>query len=96
MEIVSLDNSEIDSHAALLVEVFSQKTWSEEWELENSHDRLMCYKKAPYFLGLSAIEERELIGFMFGNFEAYQKSSHFIIKEMCVKTEKQRTGVGQN
>ena len=95
MVIVSINNSEIDIHAALLVEVFSKEPWSEKWEFENAYDRLMCYKKAPYFLGLSAIEEGRLIGFMFGNFEPYQTSSHFIIKEMCVKTEKQRTGVGK-
>lgn len=95
MEIASINNSEIDSHAALLVGVFSQEPCSEKWELKKAHDRLMCYQKAPYFSDLSAIEEGELTGFMFGNFEPYQKSSHFIIKEMCVKTERQRSGVGK-
>jgi len=95
MKIVQINNSEIYSHADLLVDVFSQEPWSETWELENAHNRLLCYKNAPYFLGLSAIKKGELIGFLFGNFEPYQKSSQFIIKEMCVKTEKQRTGVGK-
>jgi len=95
MEIVQVKESDIDGHAALLVEVFSQEPWCESWVFENAHDRLLCYKKAPYFLGLSAIENGELIGFVFGNFEPYQKSSQFIIKEMCVKTKKQRTGVGK-
>lgn len=95
MEIVQVNNSDIHSHADLLVDVFSQEPWSETWELENAHDRLLCYKNTPYFLGLSAIENGELIGFIFGNFEPYQKSSQFIIKEMCVKTENQRKGVGK-
>lgn len=95
MKIIQVNESEIDDHAALLVEVFSQEPWCESWEFENAHDRLLCYKKAPYFLGMSAIEKGKLIGFIFGNFEPYQKASQFIIKEMCVKTEKQRTGVGK-
>lgn len=95
MEIVQVNQSNIESHAALLVEVFSQEPWCESWAFENAHDRLLCYKNAPYFLGLSVIENDELIGFMFGNFEPYQKSSQYIIKEMCVKTDKQRTGVGK-
>ncbi len=95
MEIVQVKEPDINNHAALLVEVFSQEPWCENWAIENAHDRLLCYKNAPYFLGLSAIENNELIGFMFGNFEPYQKSSQFIIKEMCVKNEKQRTGVGK-
>lgn len=95
MEIVQVNESDIDAHAALLVEVFSHEPWCENWAFENAHDRLLCYKNAPYFLGLSAIENGELTGFMFGNFEPYQKSSQFIIKEMCVKTKKQRTGIGK-
>jgi aminoglycoside 6'-N-acetyltransferase I len=95
MKIVQVKESDINEHAALLVEVFKQEPWCESWEIENAHDRLQCYKKAPYFLGLSAIEKGELIGFLFGNFEPYQKASQFIIKEMCVKTIKQRSGVGK-
>lgn len=95
MEIVQVKESTIDSHAALLVEVFSQEPWCESWAVENAHDRLLCYQNSPYFLGLSAIVNDELIGFLFGNFEPYQKSSQYIIKEMCVKTKNQRTGVGK-
>ena len=95
MKIVTLNDSEIESHVALIVDVFSQEPWSEIWELENAHDRLLCYKNAPNFLGLSAIVKGELIGFLFGNYEPYQKTSQFIIKEMCIKTERQRTGVGK-
>lgn len=95
MEIVQVKEPDIDGHAALLVEVFSQEPWCESWAFENAHDRLLCYKNAPYFLGLSAIDNGELIGFVFGNFEPYQKSLQYIIKEMCVKTKKQRTGVGK-
>lgn len=95
MEIVQVNQSDIKSHAALLVEVFSQEPWCETWTLGNAPERLLCYKNAPHFLGLSAIKNDELIGFVFGNFEPYQKSSQFIIKEMCVKTDKQRTGVGK-
>ncbi|MBL1277545.1 MAG: GNAT family N-acetyltransferase [Ectothiorhodospiraceae bacterium] len=95
MEITQINGTKIDNHANLLVEVFSQAPWSESWEFKNAHDRLLCYKDAPYFLGLSAIHNNELIGFIFGNLEPYQKSSHFLLKEMCVKKENQRTGVGK-
>lgn len=94
MEIIPVNDSKIIEHAALLVEVFSQEPWLENWQLENAHDRLLCYKETPNFFGLSAIEQGELIGFLFGNYEPYQTSSQFIIKEMCVKTTKQRMGIG--
>jgi len=75
--------------------VFNQAPWSEDWRFENAHDRLLCYIDAPYFTGLSAFHNKELIGCIFGNLEPYQESSHFLLKEMCVKKQNQRTGVGK-
>jgi len=95
MKIILENSSELERHAALLVDVFSQKPWCEKWEVDHAYDRLVYYVNTPHFLGLSAIEDDELIGFLFGNFEPYQASSHFIIKEMCVKTDQQRKGIGK-
>ena len=95
MEIVNINQAEIRAHAELMTEVFGQEPWNEEWDIQDAHDRLLCYKNAPLFLGLSAIDHGELKGFVLGNFEPYQKSSHFHVKEMCVKKESQRQGVGK-
>jgi GNAT superfamily N-acetyltransferase len=95
MKIIEINKDDIAKHAKLFIEVFRNPPWSESWEEEIAYNRLLCYQNTPNFIGLSAIEDDKLIGFIFGNIEPFQKTSHYVLKEMCVKEENQRMGVGK-
>ena len=95
MRIIEIKKNNIQNHAKLFVETFTQEPWLEDWTIETAYSRLFCYQNTPNFIGLSVIKEDKLIGFIFGNIEPYQRSFHFLLKEMCVKVEYQREGIGK-
>ena len=95
MTITEIKNSNIQTHAQLLVDTFTEEPWLEDWTIDIAHNRLLCYQNTSNFIGLSCLKNNELIAFIFGNIEPYQNSSHFLLKEMCVKKEFQGEGIGK-
>lgn len=95
MKITEIKNSNIQIHAQLLVDTFTEEPWLEDWTVETAYSRLICYQHTPNFIGLSCVKDDELIAFIFGNIEPYQKSFHFLLKEMCVKKKFQGEGIGK-
>lgn len=94
MNIREIVETDIREYAALYVSVFNSKPWNESWSDKTALARLDFYRRTPNFIGLSAHDGSELIGFVFGNFEPYQQGSIYLLKEMCVQPNHQRTGVG--
>lgn len=94
MDIREIADLDVEEYTQLYVSVFNAKPWNENWSLESSFARLDCYRRTPNFIGFSAHDGCEVIGFVLGNVEPYQQGSVFILKEMCVQTNCQRAGVG--
>ncbi|MGG4266731.1 GNAT family N-acetyltransferase [Peribacillus simplex] len=76
------------------VQVFNQEPWNDEWSTETAKQYLLDYINTPGFMGIIAVEGKEIIGFIFGAHKLWWSGEEFFINEMCVSMEKQKTGVG--
>ncbi|RYG57548.1 GNAT family N-acetyltransferase, partial [bacterium] len=43
-----------------------------------------------------AVDGEELVGFVLGNAEQWDRARHFNLREMCVAIDRQRSGLGTN
>ncbi|MCK1994988.1 GNAT family N-acetyltransferase [Peribacillus muralis] len=76
------------------VQVFNQEPWNDQWSMETAKQYLLDYINTPGFMGIVAVEGKEIIGFIFGAHKLWWSGGEFFINEMCVSIEKQNTGVG--
>ncbi len=91
--ILPLIASHLDVCAELFVLVFNQKPWHEQWTLETAHQRLWETLRTPGFVGF-VYEDKEVLGFVAGYCEQLDVGKGYCLKELCVHSAKQRTGIG--
>ena len=94
MNITEITSSDVEEFASLYASTFNLPPWNENWSVESAASRLICYRNTPNFVGFSARNDNELVGFIFGNYEPYQDESLFLLKEMCVHSNYQRSAIG--
>lgn len=78
----------------LFTKVFNNKPWNDKWTLETASKRLNDIFVAPNFEGVVYIEEDEIKGAIFGNYEQYYDGIHYNLKELFISNEIQGTGIG--
>ena len=83
----------LDAAAALYVGVFNAPPWDDAWTAETSRRRLAEALAAPGALGLVLHADR-LLGFALGAVEPWFDGEHFYLKELCVRSDRQRAGLG--
>ena len=93
MQIREFETTDLDDCAALFASVFNGEPWNESWRFEDARMRIGDIAAAPKFIGL-VMSNRELLGFVVGNVIRIESDNIFELKEMCVRTEKQRLGLG--
>jgi aminoglycoside 6'-N-acetyltransferase I len=94
MKIAMLDQVHLSDCADLYVSVFNSAPWHDAWTREQAARRLEETLTTPGALGLLAFREGRLVGFLLGYRETWFTGTHYYLKEMCVTTEVQRTGIG--
>jgi aminoglycoside 6'-N-acetyltransferase I len=94
LDIVEMDPDRLTPFAELYVDVFNSPPWSEEWTVPIALARLGEIAGTPGFLGLAVLDEESVVGFVAGYGETFLDGTDFYIKEMCVKTDRQRQGIG--
>lgn len=92
--IEALEGDDLDDCASLYAEVFNEPPWNENWKAEQAFERLALYHGTPRFLGVCVRHSKELTGFALGNCEPYQSESVFVLKEMCVASDRRGQGIG--
>ncbi|NMG06657.1 GNAT family N-acetyltransferase [Brasilonema sp. UFV-L1] len=92
-EIESFTTKHLDECASLYVEVFNGEPWNEQWSFENARLRLFETLMTPGFVGF-VLRQDKLLGFVAGYCEQVQKGKGFYLKEICVRPDNQRQGVG--
>ncbi|GGP08105.1 GNAT family N-acetyltransferase [Oceanobacillus neutriphilus] len=80
----------------LFLTVFNEEPWNDEWTLETAQQYLSNFYQTPGFLGVSAVENNEIVGFIFGVRRVWWSGDEFFINEMCVDTNQQNKGVGKS
>ena len=94
LKIEEIEGDRLEECARLYVEVFNGPPWSEEWSVSVATARLQEIAGTPGFLGLGLVDETDIVGFILGYRETFVDGTDFYVKEMCVRTSRQRQGLG--
>lgn len=86
--------TDIDQCAKLFVTVFSNPPWNETWSFETANKRLSDCANSPNFFGALIEDSDALQGFAFGNIQYYGPERHYYLLELCIRTDRQREGIG--
>lgn len=86
--------ADLNECAALFASVFNGPPWNEDWDVEAARQRLEDCYRTPGYHGLLAKNGDEVVGFALGFIESWDKSKNFHLKEICVASALQRSGVG--
>ena len=85
---------DIDPCADLFVSIFSNPPWNETWSIDGAKRRLSdCFLSANFF-GILMEDSADLHGFAFGNIQYYGLEKHYYLLELCIRTDRQRQGIG--
>jgi GNAT superfamily N-acetyltransferase len=94
MELYQICQEHLEECANLLVTVFANPPWNENWTFELALKRLQNTYNIVDFYGIIAKKQSRIIGFACGHGEEYINVKTFYLKEMCVALKHQNTGVG--
>ncbi|WP_410769451.1 GNAT family N-acetyltransferase [Fontibacillus sp. BL9] len=94
MELKSYDRNDLLKCTDTFIGVFNQEPWNDQWTTETAYQYLSDFTNTPGFIGFTAAEGEEIVGFIFGVSRRWWSGNEFFINEMCVSTVKQKTGVG--
>ncbi|WP_152656644.1 GNAT family N-acetyltransferase [Oceanobacillus sp. CFH 90083] len=95
MQFKTVEESDLVTCSKLFLNVFNEEPWNDEWTLEKAEKYLSDFYQTPGFFGVSALENNEIIGFIFGVCRVWWSGDEFFINEMCVNTDQQNKGVGK-
>lgn len=94
LELRLFDGNDILQCVDTFINVFNQDPWNDEWSTDTAYRYLIDFTNTPGFTGVVAVDEEEMIGFIFGASKHWWSGKEFFINEMCVSVQKQKTGVG--
>jgi aminoglycoside 6'-N-acetyltransferase I len=94
MIIRKLTNDDLVELVSLYVNVFNSEPWNDKWTEDTAFIRLIDIMNNAGFIGLAYEEKGEIVGAVLGNREQYFNGIHFFVKEMFVRVEDQKKGVG--
>ncbi|ESA36363.1 gnat family acetyltransferase [Leptolyngbya sp. Heron Island J] len=94
MHLQPIQSGHLRECSNLFVSVFSNPPWNETWKQEVALRRLKDCYNTPGSYGIVAIAENKIFGFAIGYAEAWHTDKHFYLKEMCVQSTNQRSGIG--
>lgn len=95
MEFRQFVESDLLNCTETFIEVFNAAPWNDEWVVENAQHYLFNFYRTPGFLGMLAIENKEIVGFIFGIHRIWWSGDEFYVNEMCVKPNQQNNGIGK-
>jgi aminoglycoside 6'-N-acetyltransferase I len=84
----------LDAAACLFVSVFNAAPWNDSWSEASARARLADVVGTPGFVGVALYQDQDLCGFAIGHTEQWFTGRHFLLQEMCVRTDRQRHGIG--
>lgn len=94
MKTILYTSEHFEACVNLFINVFNQAPWHDEWEIGNAKEYLTDFIHTPGFIGIMAMKDNEVIGFIFGNCKKWWSGKEYFIQEMCVNTDLQGSGIG--
>ena len=95
MEFKLVAESDLIECTEVFIEVFNDEPWNDEWTFAKAKKYLFNFYQTPGFLGVLAVENKEILGFIFGVHRVWWSGDEFFINEMCVKMQHQSKGIGK-
>lgn len=77
------------------ISIFNNEPWNDKWTHEKAEKYLSDFYHTPGFVGILAVEDEEVIGFIFGSIRMWWDGSEFFINELGIKRERQNHGIGK-
>ena len=94
MRIEKLDKIHLKECSEIYRETFNSEPWNDKWNETTSYRRLKDIYSTPGFFGLVAFEGDEIKAAVLGNLEQWYEGYMYNLKEMFVKQEEKRNGMG--
>jgi aminoglycoside 6'-N-acetyltransferase I len=94
MKLQSIEEGHLRACATLFVSVFNSPPWNEQWSEDVALQRLEDCFNTPGSYGIVAIADDKVVSFAIGVIERYERTKNFYLKEMCVSSIEQRSGIG--
>ncbi|WP_029192868.1 GNAT family N-acetyltransferase [Paenibacillus harenae] len=85
---------DLDKCTKLFCDVFNGEPWNDRWLDHTASEYLLDIVNTPGFIGMIAIKDGEIIGFIFGYRKKWWENDEFFINEMCVNSMLQGRGTG--
>ncbi|MDO4813511.1 MAG: GNAT family N-acetyltransferase [Gemella sp.] len=95
MEFKIITEENLEACIDVFIEVFNDDPWNDEWTKETARQYVSDFYKAPNFLGIIAVKNDEILGFLYGVNRAWWTGREFYINEMGVKKEARNKGIGK-
>ena len=95
MEIKLIEQNDLIQCTEMFIKVFNDDPWNDEWTFSKAQKYLLDFYNTPGFLGVLALENKEVIGFIFGVHRTWWSGNEFYIHEMCVESQHQNRGIGK-
>ncbi|GCD11576.1 GNAT family N-acetyltransferase [Clostridium tagluense] len=92
--IISIKDQHILKCSALYIKVFNAEPWNDKWTLETAHKRLNDIYISTNFEGVLYVEDEQIKGAIFGNYEQFYDGVHYNLREMFISNELQGQGIG--
>ena len=94
MNIEQLLESHLEECTTIYIDTFNSAPWYDKWDEQTAYKRLLDIYNTPGFCGLVVIEENKIKAAVFGNMEQWYEGYMYNLKEMFVKHDEKRTGIG--
>lgn len=95
MEFKLFEENDLLNCTETFIEVFNDEPWNDDWSFAKAKQYLLDFYHTPGFLGVLAVENEEIIGFIFGVHRIWWSGDEFFINEMCVSPRQQNKGIGR-
>ncbi|HVV50015.1 MAG TPA: GNAT family N-acetyltransferase [Polyangia bacterium] len=80
--------------APIFKECFASPPWNEAWTDETAARRLSQFMGTETCRGVVAFDGERAVGFALGQLEGWVDGNIFLIQEVCVVPDRQRSGIG--
>ncbi len=92
--ILPFEPKHLEKASKVYTDCFNGAPWYDGWTQGAAKARLATLLNYPNFIGLVAIQNQEMVGLVIGNYEPWSDGNSYYLNELCVSTEKQRSGIG--
>lgn len=95
MKFKLLEENDLMNCTKTFIEVFNDEPWNDKWTYTKAHKYLLDFYHTPGFLGVLAVENEEIIGFILGVNRSWWSGDEYFINEMCISLQHQNKGIGK-